>query len=219
MIDPEKKQELEDRLEAYKEQRDQQKGWLQRRFGCLGGLLALILVFLVNSVIHTIFDAAASPWAYSFFGTRPTLVGEWTGAFTTPSGTRGVIHLDLQHPLTQPSGNGEDLRWIEGTGQSCIGSPEVQTYETYGRPNTAGSDVPLEFRPKAPFVPGYTIQSMRGSWGGAKLTLSGVLGHITDTSGSTIINPNDINQSGPVTVTFRQGSLMDFTAACETLKP
>lgn len=217
-MNSEQEQKLREEMQSFKEQRDRQKGWLQRRFGCFGNLLGWIIVFIALSLVYVVFDAASSPWAYSFFGLRPTLVGEWTGAFTLPDGSRGLAHLNLSHPYSNPSGNGQSMRWIEGTSQSCIRSSAIQTYETYGRPNTSGSDVPLEFRPTAPFVPGYTLQSMRGSWSGDILTLSGTLNHITDTSGSTIYNPNDINQSKSITITFRKGALQDFMVGCDTLK-
>ncbi len=217
MIDPEKKEQLEQRLAAFKEEQDRQKGWLQRRFGCFGSLISLVIVFVVGSAIYTFFDAVESPWAYSFFGSRPTLVGEWTGAFTTPSGMRGIVYINLQHPYHQPSNNGSGTRRVEGTGQSCIGSSAIQTYSIDGRPNTQGSDVPLEFTQTAPFVPGYIIQSTRGAWGGDQLTLSGILGHILDTSNTTIIGGSDINQSRSVTIVFRHGSLIDFLSACKTI--
>ncbi len=218
-MESEGEQRLQEAIRAYKEQRQRQTGWLQRRFGCFGNLVGWILVFIILSVIHTIVDAAASPWAYSFFGLQPTLVGEWTGAFTTPSGMRGVVHLNLGHPYFQPSGNGGSLRWIEGIAQSCIHSRSIQTYGTYGRPNTSASDVPLEFRPTAPFSAGYAMESMRGSWNGVTLTLSGMLNHITDSSGSTIYNPNDINQSQAITIVFRKGSLQEFITACSYFSP
>jgi hypothetical protein len=217
-MNSEEERKLRDELQSYKEQRQRQEGWLQRRFGCFGNLLSWIIVFAALSLVYTVFDAADSPWAYSFFGLRPTLVGEWTGAFTLSDGSRGLAHLNLWHPYAQPSGKGASMRWIEGESQSCMHSSAIQTYETYGRPNTGGSDVPLEFRPTAPFVTGYTLQSMRGSWNGDTLTLSGTVNHITDSSGSTIYNPNDVNQSKSITIIFRKGTLQDFIAGCGTLK-
>jgi hypothetical protein len=218
-MQPEEEQELRNEVENFKEQTARQQGRYQRRFGCFGYFIGLVIIFILSSVIYTFFDALESPWAYSFFGARSTLVGEWTGAFTTPGGMRGIVHINLQHPYHAPSNNGEDTRWVEGTGQSCVGSTMIQAYETYGRPNTQGSDVPLEFRAKPPFIPGYTMQSMRGSWSGENLTLSGLLGHILDAKDTTIYNPNDINQSRNMTIIFHKGTLADFTAACETLKP
>lgn len=220
MIDPQRREQLREQMEVMREQQERQKGWLERRFGCFGSSMILLVIgFVVSSAIYTFFDALEAPWAYSFFGARPTLVGEWTGAFTTPSGMRGIVHMSLQHPYHQPSSNGSNTRWLEGTGQSCIGSSAIQTYETYGSPNALGSDVPLEFRPGSPFIPGYSIQSMRGSWGGEDLTLSGTLGHLLDTSGSTIIDPGDVNQSRSMTIVFHKGTLSDFMAGCKTLHP
>jgi hypothetical protein len=220
MIDPERKEQLHEQMEAIREQKERRKGWMERRFGCLGStLIWLVLAAVISTAIYTFFDALESPWAYSFFGTRPTLVGEWTGAFTTPSGMRGVVHVSLQHPYHEPSNNGGGTRWLEGTAESCIGSKAIQSYATYGRPNTAGSDIPLEFTQVAPYVPGYIVQSTRGSWSGEQLTLSGVLGHILDTANTTIVGGSDINQSRSVTIVFRKGTLADFTAACETLGP
>ncbi len=126
-MEPEKELQLREELKAHQEQRQRNMGWLQRRFGCFGDLLSLIIVLILSSLIYMIFDAAASPWAYSFFGTQPTLVGEWTGAFTTPGGMRGIVYLNLQHPYAKPSGNGDSLRRIEGMSQSCVGSHEVRT--------------------------------------------------------------------------------------------
>ena len=216
-MNSEQERKIEAELQAFKEQRDRQKGWLQRRFGCFGNLIGWVIVLVVLSLLAIVLDAAASPWAYSFFGLRPTLVGDWNGAFTLPDGTRGLAHLHLQHPPYALS-NGGNFRWIEGTSQSCLHPGAVQAYETYGQPNTSGSDVPLEFRPSAPFVTGYTLQSMRGAWDHDILTLTGALGHITDSSGSTIYDPNDINQGESITITFRKGTLQDFMAGCNTLK-
>lgn len=208
---------LREEVEQFEERRRQQQGWLQRRFGCFGNVLGWVLVFVVLALTYTVFDAAATPWAYSFFGLRPTLVGQWNGAFTTPGGSRGVVHLDLSHPYLQAVASAGDFRWIDGTAQSCIGSQTIQTYEAFGRPNTSGSDVPLEIRPSAPFNAGYSVQSVRGSWSGTELTLSGTLNHILDSKGSTIYNPNDINQSQPVTIIFRKGTEDEFVSACSTL--
>ncbi len=215
----EREQKLAEELQSLKEQRQSQMGWLQRRFGCFGNLLGWIIVFIVLSAVYIFFDAISSPWAYSFFGTRPTLVGEWTGAFTLPDGSRGLFHLNLWHPYAGPNGLRSVIREIDGTGQSCIQSSKIQTYEIYGQPNTSGSDVPLGLSMKAPYVPGYIIQDMRGSWNSDTLTLTGLIHQIIDTSGSTEYNPNDINQSRTITITFRKGSLQDFITACGYLTP
>ncbi len=219
MDSEENKQRIEEAFQAIQAQRQSQMGWLQRRFGCFGNLIGWIIVFIALSGVYIFFDALSSPWAYTFFGTRPTLVGEWTGAFTLPNGQRGLIHLNLWHPYAGPNGLKSVFREIDGAGQSCIQSSRVQTYEVYGEPNTSGSDVPLGLRIQPPFVPGYIIQDMRGSWIGDTLTLTGLLNQITDTSGSTEVNPNDVNQSRDITISFRKGSLQDFITACGYFSP
>ncbi len=218
-MEPTGEERLHEEIEAYKAQRDRQVGWLTRRFGCLGNLLGWLLVIVALALVYTVLDALATPWAYSFFGLRPTLVGQWVGAFTTPGGSRGLVYLDLMHPYLQSGSSSGDFRWIEGTAASCLGGQSMQTYKVYGRPNTSGTDVPLEISPTAPFNPGYSIQSMRGSWSGSELTLSGILNHIVDTEGSTTYNPNDVNQSQSVTIVFRKGNQPDFVSACAGLRP
>ncbi len=217
-MEPENRQRLEEAIQSIQQQRQSQKGWLQRRFGCFGSLISWIIVIIALFGVSLFFDAASAPWAYTFFGTRPTLVGDWTASFTLPGGGRGLFHLSLHHPLAQ-NGNGDPLRWIEGTAQSCIQSNKIQSYELYGNPNTSGSDVPLGLRIQAPFVPGYVIQDMRGSWKGDTLILAGLLNQITDTNGSTEFNPNDVNQRGNITLTFRKGPLQDFLTACSYQSP
>jgi hypothetical protein len=218
-MESDSREQLREEIEQVKEQRDQQKGWLQRRFGCFGNVIAWLLGLVILALIYTVVDAMAAPWAYSFFGLRPTLVGQWNGAFSAPGGERGVVHLELTHPYLETEASSGTFRWIEGTAQSCIGSRTIQTYEAYGRPNTNGSDVPVELRATAPFRPGYSMQSVRGAWSGEQLTLSGLLGHILDETGSTTYNPNDINQSRNITVVFRKGTVQEFVNACDTLGP
>lgn len=148
----ERKQRLAEELQSLKEQRQSQMGWLQRRFGCFGNLFGWIIVFILLSGMYLFFDALSSPWAYSFFGMRPTLVGEWTGAFTLPDGSRGLFHLNLWHLYAGPNDLRSVIRKINGTGQSCIRSNKIQTYEVYGEANTSGSDVPLGLSMNAPYI-------------------------------------------------------------------
>jgi opacity protein-like surface antigen len=182
-------------------------------------ILMWAALLVVGMAVAAAIDAASSPWAYSFFGTRPTLVGEWVASFTIPTGQRGAAYLRLTHPYVQPRGNGDSTRWVEGTAQSCFDTDHFQTYEVYGRPNTSGSDVPLEFKPHAPFSIGYSLQSLRGAWNGDTLRLEGTLNHITDSTGATVYAGGDVNQNQPTTLTFRKGSLQDFADACWQLAP
>jgi hypothetical protein len=134
----------------------------------------------------------------------------------------GVAYLNLTHQIYTPgytnTGGGlGSSRWVDGTAQSCFSASAVQNYEVYGRPNTDASDVPLAFRGKPPFVVGYALQDLRGAWLGDTLQLSDVLTRFTDTRGSTIYNPNELDQKLPTTITFHKGSAKDFAAACAKL--
>ena len=202
---------------AYLDSRRASGGFLARRFGCFGWLLGWVIVAVLLGLIYTAFDALESPWAYSFFGTRPTLTGEWVAEFTTPSGLHAAAYINLTHPFHKPDNGLNSTRWLEGTGQSCFTASAVQNYEVYGRPNSDASDVPLTFRGKPPFVIGYALQDLRGAWLGEILQLSDVLTRITDTRGSTIYNPNEVDQKLPTTITFHKGSAQDFAAACAKL--
>ena len=192
-----------------------------RGFGCFGRLIGLVIGAALLGLIFIAFDALESPWAYDFFGTRPTLTGEWVAEFTTPSGLHGAAYLNLTHQLPTLSHNGSSglgsTRWVDGTAQSCFSASAVQNYQVYGRPNTNASDVPLAFRGKPPFVVGYALQDLRGAWLGETLQLSDVLTRFTDTRGSTIYNPNEVDQKLPTTITFHKGSAQDFAAACAKL--
>jgi hypothetical protein len=207
---------------AYLENQRAAGGFLPRRFGCYGRLLGLVIGAALLGLIFIAFDALESPWAYDFFGTRPTLTGEWVAEFTTPSGLHGAAYLNLIHQVYTPSrtnsGGGLDsTRWVDGTAQSCFSASAVQNYEVYGRPNTDASDVPLAFRGKPPFSVGYALQDLRGAWLGKTLQLSDVLTRFTDTRGSTIYNPNELDQKLPTTITFHKGNAKDFAAACAKL--
>jgi hypothetical protein len=193
-----------------------------RGFGCFARLLGLVIVAVALALMAIGFDALESPWAYDFFGTRPTLTGEWVGEFTTPSGLHGVAYLDLTHSLPVRNTNGTSglgsTRWVDGTAESCFSASTVQNYEVYGRPNTDASDVPLAFRGKPPFIVGDALQDLRGAWLGNTLKLSDGLTRFTDTRGSTIYNPNELDQKLPTTITFHKGSAKDFAAACAKLR-
>ncbi len=191
---PDNESELQDRLTEMIEERRSHGGFLTRRFGCWGRIVGFVLVPIVLLGMATFTDAAESPWAYSIFGLRSTLTGEWYADFTAPSGLQGVAYLNLTHPMSSFDGMGQSSRRIEGVARTCFTATTVQVYETYGRPNTSASKIDLAFRPRAPFIPGHALEDLHGAWYGLTLSLSGPLTHITDTSGSTIYDPSDIDR-------------------------
>ncbi|MEA2826374.1 MAG: hypothetical protein QOG43_813 [Actinomycetota bacterium] len=142
--------------------------------------------------------------------------GNWHGTFVTASGKQGALHLEIGVPKAPNvnSGGGDDAgRRFDGTAQACIGRPESQQYEIFGR--IRGSDSFMTLSPTGDPVVGLRFSDLAVEWHGDDLTVSG---HLSDYDGVNSVsdgaNP-DHNQ--PTAVKLQKGADADFESACAGL--
>jgi hypothetical protein len=111
--------------------------------GCIPGLLGLGLLIAVVAGGHYLaieIDKRRFPWGYADSGTPP-LVGTWVGPFTTRSGKRLAMMVDIQLvPLGRGRRSTPIIRtkrhsWLEGRVLVCDGPGRVRRLEASGEPN------------------------------------------------------------------------------------
>src|SRR3982751_1315150 len=116
---------------------------MKRKFGCGPGLLGLglLLAFVVGEHYLAIYiDERRFPWGYTNSGTPP-LVGTWVGPFTTRSGKRLAMLLDVQLvPLGRNRRGTPMIRtkrhsWLAGRVLVGDGPGGVRHLEASGEPN------------------------------------------------------------------------------------
>ena len=113
---------------------------MKRKFGCGPGLLGLglLLAFVIGEHYLAIYiDERRFPWGYANSGTPP-LVGTWVGPFTTRSGKRLAMLLDVELvPLGRNRRGTPIIRtkrhgWLEGRVLVCDGPGRVRHLEASG---------------------------------------------------------------------------------------
>ena len=116
---------------------------MRRKLGCGPGLLglALLFAFVIGEHYLAIYiDERRFPWGYANSGTPP-LVGTWVGPFTTRSGKRLAMLLDMQLvPLGRDRRGTPIIRtnrhaWLEARVLVCDGPGRVRHLEASGEPN------------------------------------------------------------------------------------
>ena len=117
---------------------------MKRKSGCGPGLigLGLLIGFVFGEHYLAMYiDKRRFPWAYADSG-RPLLVGTWVGAFTTRSGNRLAMLLDMQLvPLGRDEKGTPIIRtdrhggWLEARVLVCDGPGRVRHLAAWGRPN------------------------------------------------------------------------------------
>jgi hypothetical protein len=140
--------------------------------------------------------------------------GNWHGTFVTASGRQGALHLEIGLPeAPKVGGQGDDAgHRFDGTAQSCIGSPESQGYELFGR---IRADSFMTLSPTGDPVVGLRFSDLDVEWHGDDLT---VTGHLKDFDGvhdvSDGANPD---HTALTTVRLQKGADADYETACARL--
>lgn len=182
----------------------------RRGFGCLGTLLALIVVIAVVFVVENGGDYLLfAPWAYGWFG-QPTLTGTWVGTMTTHSGVRYVVYLQLERdrnykgtPLNSRGGEAD----IDGHAAWCArGVPGTTTTTIFGSANRSASNMSLGTHMLLNPPPGPYPLYFRGAWHGTTLVL-----HV---SYDIVRNHAYGSAPTPVPVTFHKRGYSAYQAAC-----
>jgi hypothetical protein len=116
---------------------------MKRKPGCGSSLLALgvFCAFVLGEHYLAIqIDRRRFPWGYADSGTPP-LVGTWVGPFTTGSGKRLAMLLDVQFvPLGRNRRGTPIIRtrrhgWLEGRVLVCDGPGRARRLEASGEPD------------------------------------------------------------------------------------
>ncbi len=142
--------------------------------------------------------------------------GNWHGTFVTPSGQQGALHLEIgvpKAPKANSPGGDDAGRRFEGTAQACIGRPESQEYEIFGR--IRGSDSFMTLSPIGDPVVGLRFSDLDVEWHGDDLTVAGALSDFDGVNSiSDGANPDHMQ---PTTVDLRKGTDADYETACASL--
>ncbi len=131
-----------------------------------------LIVFLGAGVLIVALRVALTPWSLSLTG-GPTLTGEWLGYFTTPTGGRHWLWLEIDHPL----GDGcYDCPPIEGRVETCDRTGSVVRYSMWGDvENWRGTRVSLKTREEEPAKSEVRLLFLAGEWDGNALRMTTTL--------------------------------------------
>jgi hypothetical protein len=191
--------------------------------GCVLGFLILLGgMFIVLTVFNEGWDALlAAPWAHPLFG-RPILTGSWTGEFTSPTGIKFALYLDLER-AKRPDGRYDTERslgailtgqaqWCDNQGRHAEDIPLGGSAPSFAGFNgsLAGLHLALD-RASHPQV-GLMPDEFDGSWQTDTLTLTPTF-LVWDGSDYVISSSNpDLTQ--PITIVLKRGDQNAFKALC-----
>lgn len=197
-----------------------------KRRSLLTGFIAVCLVALIASGFSFAADAAFdAPWAYSIPGGQ-TLTGTWEGAFTTPSGIRFALFLELHRPvLANGSPQMQDYRgallageasWCDSQGRAASRLPVTGAVPAFTGFNGSADRVEIDLENGDDPQRGLVLLNLQGSWAGDTLTLKPMF---ATWNGSTYVYSGDNPDiSGRITIVLKKVRYDAFPAACGTLK-
>jgi len=199
---------------------------MKRKSGCGPGLLGLGLFFafvLGMDYLAIQIDRRRFPWGYADSG-KPPLVGTWVGPFTTGSGKRLAMLIDIE---LVPLGRGRRYTpiirtqrhsWLEGRVLVCDGPGRVRHLEASGEPNDSrASRFHLGTSSTDSLPPeGLAPSHLYARWDGAdSLALEAALYLRRGKSAITQSDSPDTGRNTPLTL--RRGTEATFTALCGRL--
>jgi hypothetical protein len=169
-------------------------------------------------------DRRRFPWGYADSGTPP-LVGTWVGPFTTRSGKRLAMMIDIELvPLGRGRRSTPIIRtrrhgWLEGRVLVCDGPGRVRRLEASGEPNDNGASrfhlgtSPTDSLPPEGLAPSHLYGRFDGS---DSLALEASL-YLR--RGKSAITQSDDPDTGlkNTPLTLRRGTEAMFTSLCGRL--
>jgi hypothetical protein len=182
----------------------------------VGKILTVAVLVLVAPVI----DAAVNPWARSLTG-GATLTSEWFGPMTTPTGTKHLVWIEIDHAVGSCIG----CPSIEGHARTCSANEIVRHYEVWGGvENWSGT----QFHLKMGEVQESEVRLLylEGKWSGDQINLTTTLvapgiptttrweGNEAGEETPTVIGGHPDTRA-PITLSLRRGTLGDFEARCK----
>lgn len=200
---------------------------MKRKSGCLPGLLGVGILFgfvVGEHYLAVTIDKRRFPWGYADSGSPP-LVGTWVGPFTTRSGKRLAMLLDVQLvPLGRGRRGTPIIRtqrhsWLEGRVLVCDGPGRVRRLEASGEPNDNHASrfhlgtSPIDSAPPEGLAPSH----LYGRWDGAdSLALEASL-YLR--RGESAITKSDDPDTGlqNTPLTLRRGTEAEFDSLCSRL--
>jgi hypothetical protein len=200
---------------------------MKRKPGCGPGLLGLGLLFAFVIGEHYLaiyIDQRRFPWGYPNSG-APQLVGTWVGPFTTRSGKRLAMLLDVQLvPLGKGRKGTPIIRtgrhgWLEGRVLVCDAPGRVRHLEASGEPNDNRASRLHFATSSADSMPpeGLVPSHLYGHWDGAdSLALEASL-YLR--RGRSAISKSDDPDTGlrKTPLTLRRGTEATFNSLCNQL--
>ncbi|MDF2774483.1 MAG: hypothetical protein K0S86_3983 [Geminicoccaceae bacterium] len=200
---------------------------MKRKSGCGPGLLALGLFFalvLGMDYLAVQIDRRRFPWGYADSG-QPPLVGTWVGPFTTASGKRLGMMVDIElvelgrNRRYTPIIRTRRHSWLEGRVLVCDGPGRVRHLEASGEPNDdRASRFHLATSPTDSMPPeGLAPSHLYGRWdGGDSLAFEASLYLRRGTSAITKSDDPDTGLKN-TPLTLRRGTDATFTEVCARL--
>jgi hypothetical protein len=189
-------------------------------------VILVAIVFFYLGMRLVLLPAVLEPWSLSLTG-GSTLVGEWYGEMTTPTGRKRVVKIGIG---TGP-GSCRGCTDIAGSARVCDNSGNINEFEVWGdTDNWSGSKFHLSLRPKDNRRYELELGRVEGEWHDDALRLTTKL--LSGLNASTSVISRERDETGkerttiigahpdtlsPVTWTLRKGSDQDFSAACGRL--
>ena len=194
--------------------------------GCVVVPIAIVVLIGLFWGFTTGFDALlVAPWGYSLFG-RPTLAGHWVGTFTTPSGIRFALYLELERARDAGGGAMSDENrgtelisgradWCDNHGRHLENTPVNGSVPSYSGYDGSADRVVIQLDTGKPPPVGLLPSHFEGQWRANNLTLKPEFSFWTGSAfESSSSNPD---QTQPMTIVLRQGEVGEFRAACAQL--
>jgi hypothetical protein len=174
------------------------KSGLWRALAVMAGVAAAGIAFVL------VWEAALYPWARSLTG-GPTLVGEWQGELTTPTGQHRVVRF-----VVEPLQAQQRSISLTARGRLCDERGQTHDYEAWGNPgNWRGTTFTLKSRLARDGFSGLRLGQLDGEWDGTDAV------RLTTTMRTD--GDADRDTLAPVSFTLRRASEKDFAAACARL--
>ena len=200
---------------------------MKRKLGCGPGLLGLglLFAFVVGEHYLAIYiDERRFPWGYADSGSPP-LVGTWVGPFTTRSGKRLAMLLDVQLVPLGKSRRGTPIirtqrhGWLEGRVLVCDGPGRVRHLEASGEPNDNRASRFHLATSSADSMPpeGLVPSHLYGRWDGADSLAFEASLYLR--RGRSAITKSDDPDTGlrKTPLTLRRGTEATFNSLCARL--
>ena len=200
---------------------------MKRKYGCGAQLFAVGVLFALVIGLHygaIAIDKWRFPWGYANSG-QPLLVGTWVGAFTTGSGKRLAMLVDIE--FAELGGNRRYTPiirthkdpWLEGRVRVCDGPGRARHLEASGEPDdNRATRFQLATSPMDTVqVDGLAPSHLYGQWDGSDSLAFEASLYLR--RGKSAITQSDDPDTGlkRTPFTLRRGTEAEFTSLCDRL--